>query len=171
MSPVRKRSAPTTGYRLPATAQGPLTTVREALQAYADRGIFRGFSEVKRGQFSFVWMLHQQMELVVDAAKHVLRFKGLLPGMASDSPQYAELKQFIRERQDRDLPDHRRIDPKRAEVSCFNRGGSVSISLKVKNNDYAYGVNRIVNLVHELFVYLRNAHPDYLVENFDVPQE
>ena len=171
MSPVRKRSAPTTGYRLPATAQGPLTTVREVLQGYADRGVFRGFSEVKRGQFRFVWMLHRQMELVVDAAKQVLRFKGLLPGMASDSPQYAELKQFLRERQDPDLPEHRRIDPKRAEVSCVNRSGTVSISLKVKKNDYAYGVNRIVNLVHELFVYLRNAHPDYLVENFDVPQE
>jgi hypothetical protein len=47
----------------------------------------------------------------------------------------------------------------------------VSISLKVKKNQYAYAVNRIVNLVHELFVHLRNAHPDYLVEYFDVPQE
>ncbi|HEX8186367.1 MAG TPA: hypothetical protein VF747_16500, partial [Blastocatellia bacterium] len=60
---------------------------------------------------------------------------------------------------------------KRAEVSCYNRGGIVSISLKVKNNQYAYGVNRIVNLVHELFLHLRDMHPDYLAENFDVPQE
>jgi hypothetical protein len=164
MSPVRKRSEPTTDHR-------PLTTVREALQSYADRGIFRGFSEVRRGQFRFVWMLHHQMELVVDATTHVLRFKRLLPGLPPNSPQYTELKQFIQERHDRDLPEHRRIDRRRAEVSCFNRGGWVSISLKVKNNNYAYGVNRIVNLVHELFLHLRNAHPDYLVENFDVPQE
>ena len=28
-----------------------------------------------------------------------------------------------------------------------------------------------VNLAHELFVHLRATHPEYLVENFDVPQE
>jgi hypothetical protein len=148
-----------------------LGVIRESLQAYADRGIFRGFSEAKTGHFQFVWLIRHQMELVVDAVKGELRFKQLLPGIPAKSPLYAELKSFIQYRHDRDLPEHRRIDPKRAEVSCTNRGGLVSISLKVKNNQYEYGVNRIVNLVHELFLHLREAHPEYLVENFDVPQE
>ena len=148
-----------------------LNIVREALQAYADRGVFRGFSEIKPGNFKFVWLLHRQMELAVDPAKRALRFKQLLPGVSAKSPLYADLKSFIEQRHDRALPDHRRVDRKRAEVTCLNRSGAVSITLMVKNNQYAYGVNKIVNLVHELFVYLREAHPDYLVENFDVPQE
>jgi hypothetical protein len=148
-----------------------LNIVREALQAYADRGVFRGFSEIKNGRFKFVWLLHRQMELTVDTAKHALRFKGLLPGVSARSPLYAELKGFIQQRHDRALPDHRRVDRKRADVTCSNRAGVVSITLTVKKNQYAYGVNKLVNLVHELFVYLREAHPDYLVENFDVPQE
>jgi hypothetical protein len=148
-----------------------LSTVRKRLQDYADRGVFRGFNEVSRGQFRFVWIVRHQMELSVDTARHVLRFKQLLPGVPPGSRMYEELKSFIRERHDRHLPAHRRIDPRRAEVSCFNRGGVVSLSLKVKNNQYAYGVNKIVNLVHELFVHLRDAHPEYLMENFDVPQE
>ncbi len=148
-----------------------LKVVRENLQAYADRGVFRGFNEVKSGQFRFVWLVRHQMELSVDTAKHVLRFKQLLPAIPASSPLYAELKSFIRERQATGLPSHRRIDPRRAEVSCFNRGGFVSLSLKVKNRQYAYGVNRIVNLVHELFLHLRDTHPEYLMENFDVPQE
>lgn len=152
-------------------AKGSLNVVKESLQNYADRGVFRGFSEIKNGQFKFVWLLHRQMELTVDTAKHVLRFKQLLPGVPASSPLYAELKSFLQQRHDSALPDHRRVDRKRAEVSCSNRGGVVSISLTVKNNQYAYGVNKIVNLVHELFVHLRDAHPDYLVENFDVPQE
>lgn len=154
-------------------AKSPLNVVRENLQAYADRGVFRGFCEVKTGQgqpaFRFVWVIHHQMELIVDTAKGVLRFRQLLPGVSA--AMYAELKNFIQERHDKQLPAHRRIDFKRAEVTCSSRGGNVSISLKVKNNQYAYGVNRIVNLVHELFVHLREAYPDYLVENFDVPQE
>jgi hypothetical protein len=148
-----------------------LTVVREALQVYANRGIFRGFSEVKSGHFKFAWLIGHSMELVVDTAKGELRFKQLLPGIPAKSPLYAELKSFIHYRHDQDLPEHRRIDPNRAELSCTNRGGLVSISLKIKNNEYEYGVNRIVNLVHELFLHLREAHPDYLVENFDVPQE
>lgn len=148
-----------------------LNVVRQGLQAYADRGVFRGFSELKPGRFQFVWMIRHQMELVVDTAKHELRFKQLLPGVPAKSELYADLKCFVAERHDPKLPEHRRVDRRRAEVGCSNRGGVVSISLKVKNNQYAYGVNRIVNLVHELFVHLRDAYPEYLVENFDVPQE
>ncbi len=149
----------------------PLSVVRESLQAYADRGIFRGFSEVRSGHFEFVWLIRHRMELIVDTAKGVLRFKQLLPAVPADSTMSAELKRFIDARHDRELPEHRRIDRRRAEVYCTNRGGFVSISLKVKNNQYAYGVKTIVNLVHELFLYLREAHPEYLMENFDVPQE
>ncbi len=149
----------------------PLNTVRDALQSYADRGVFRGFSEVRNGHFKFAWSFHQQMELSVDTSKGALRFKQLLPNVPSQSALYAELKSFIEQRHNKELPEHRRIDRKRAEVSCTNRGGSVSVLLKVKNNQYAYGVNRIVNLAHELFLRLREAYPEYLVENFDVPQE
>ncbi len=152
-------------------AQNPLNTVRKNLQVYADRGVFRGFSEVRPGQFSFVWLFRSQMELSVDTAKQVLKFRRLLPAVPAGSTMYSELKSFIEQQRDRELPEHRRIDSRRAEVSCSNRGGFVSISLKVKNNHYAYGVNRIVNLVHELFLHLRDAHPEYLMENFDVPQE
>jgi hypothetical protein len=162
---------PATGHRLPATNTEFLEIVRGSLQAYADRGVFRGFSEIKEGHFKFTWMVNHQMELSVDTAKQALRFKRLLPGVAASSTLYAELKSFIRERHDRCLPEHRRIDRSRAEVSCANRGGSVSVSLKVKGNEYAYGVNRIVNLAHELFLRLRDGHPEYLAEHFDVPLE
>lgn len=148
-----------------------LNVVRESLQAYADRGIFRGLAETRSGHFSFIWLLHHQMHLSVDTVSHTLRFTRLLPAVPAKSKMYTELKSFIQQRHDRGLPEHRRIDPRRAEVSCANRGGFVSITLKVKKNQYAYGVNRIVNLVHELFVHLGDAYPEYLMENFDVPQE
>jgi hypothetical protein len=149
----------------------PLTVVRESLQAYADRGVFRGFSETKNERFRFVWAVNHLMELSVDTEKHELRFNRLLPNIPAKSALYAELKSFIERRHDKELPEHRRIDRKRAEVSCSNQGGFVSVSLKVKNNQYAYGVKRIVNLAHELFLHLRERHPEYLMENFDVPQE
>ncbi|HJQ22269.1 MAG TPA: hypothetical protein VKA60_00045 [Blastocatellia bacterium] len=154
-----------------AMAKGSLNVVREKLREYADRGVFRGFSEIREGHFRFVWLIDQQMELTVDTTKHVLRFRHLLHDVPPGSAMYADLKRFIEQRHDGDLPSHRRVDRRRAEVSCANRGGLVSVSLKVKKNQYAYGVNRIVNLVHELFLHLRQAYPDYLAEYFNVAQE
>lgn len=149
----------------------PLQMVRESLQTYAERGVFRGFSEGKPGHFTFVWFYQHPMELTVDTTKHSLRFKQLLPGVPARSVLAKELKAFLQARHNEALPEHRRIDRSRAEIIFTNRGGSVSLALTVKRNDYAYGVNKLVNLVHELFVHLRAECPEYLVENFDVPQE
>ncbi len=149
----------------------PLSEVRKSLQAYADRGVFRGFHESGKGQFSFTWFYHHPLQLTVDVAKHLLKFEQLLPGVPAQSPLYADLKRYVQERHDAALPPHRRVERKLALATCANRRGHVSLSLKVKNNEYAYGINKLVNLVHELFVHLRAAHPEYLVENFDVPQE
>jgi hypothetical protein len=84
---------------------------------------------------------------------------------------YADLKQFLRERCGNALPEHRRIDPRRALARATNRRGVVSIAIEVQDNEFAYGVNRTVNLVHELFVHLRDAWPEYLMEHFDAPRE
>lgn len=152
-----------------------LNVVRNALQVYTDRGVFRGLDELttRNGKhaFRFAWLGARPVEFGIDTQTALLTFNKLLPNVPLTSPLYSDLKRFIKSRYDRDLPKHRRIDANRAEVVCFNRRGSVSIALKVKNNQYAYGVNRLVNLVHEVFVQLKDTHPDYMCENFDVPQE
>ncbi|MFN0124878.1 MAG: hypothetical protein ACKV2V_30610 [Blastocatellia bacterium] len=157
--------------RRESVADRHLLVIRKNLQAYADRGIFRGFSESKSGRFQFVWMLNHDIELIADTGAGTLEFRRLLPGVPVKSALYTELKQYLDERHDRRLPAHRRVDRRRAELSCASRAGFLSVTLQVKNNQYAYGVNRLVNLAHELFVHLRNHYPDYLMENFDVPQE
>ena len=152
-----------------------IDVVRTGLSDYANRGVFRGLDEKKSQNgshaFTFWWLGSRPLEFTIDTAKSALIFKQILPNVASRSPLYSELKRFLKTRSDFELPDHRRIDPKRAEVLCINRNGKVSIGLKVKRNQYAYALNRLVNLVHELFVQLNDLHPDYMCENFDVPQE
>jgi hypothetical protein len=153
----------------------PLDVVRKGLQVYADRGVFRGLDEAKthngKQSFKFVWLGDRPLEFGIDAEKALLTFKHLLPNVRANSVLYSDLKRFLNSRSDRDLPRHRRIDAKRAEVVCVNRAGNVSIALKIRNNQYAYGLNRLVNLVHEIFVQLNDSHPDYMCETFDVPQE
>src|SRR5262245_47620513 len=83
----------------------PLNIVRESLQTYADRGVFRGFSEIKNGHFQFVWVVNHRMELSLDTAKHELRFRRLLHNVPAKSALYAELKSFIERRHDEELPN------------------------------------------------------------------
>ena len=152
-----------------------LDVVRTGLRDYSNRGVFRGLDEkkVKNGihAFTFWWLGSRPLEFHIDTAKSALVFKQILPNVPSKSPLYFELRRFLETRSEIDLPDHRRIDTKKAEVLFINRSGKVSIGLKVKKNQYSYALNRLVNLVHELFVQLNDLHPDYMCENFDVPQE
>jgi len=152
-----------------------LGVVRKNLRVYADRGVFRGLNEADspngKQSFSFVWLGDRPLELDIDTEASLLTFKRLLPNVPSNSELYSDLKRFLRSRCDDDLPRHRRIDAKRANVVWANRASNVSIGLRVRNNQFAYGLNRLVNLVHEIFVQLNDSHPDYMCENFDVPQE
>ncbi len=149
--------------------------VRAALQAYADRGVFRGFSDKKtrngKAAFTFLWQTQRPLEFIADTNNGTLAFKNLLPDVPSGSAMHKDIKRFLDSLHDRGLPKHRRIDRARAEVVSINRGGNLSILLKVKNNQYKYGVNRLVNLAHEMFVHLNNYYADYLSETFGLSQE
>ncbi|HWP42208.1 MAG TPA: hypothetical protein VNO14_03155 [Blastocatellia bacterium] len=152
-----------------------MSIIRAGLRAYADRGVFRAFEEMNLGRgrhaFTFLWLTRRPLELNYDAARDVLTFKKLLPNIPSNSAMYAELKSFLKQYHNGDLPRHRLIDEKRASVSCSNRGGHVSIAMRVKDKGYEYGLNKLINLAHDVFVHLQYSHADYMCENFDLPQE
>jgi hypothetical protein len=156
-----------------ATANG-LEAVSTTLENYAARGVFRAFGKgpSSRGKYEFrlVWHRDQKMRLLFDARSATLRFPDLLPEMPNDSEVFRELKAFVKSRQADALPEHRRIDPERAQVRLYNRGGSVSLNLKVLDEDFAYGTERLINLVHELFVaFFTQGHGyEYLIETFEL---
>jgi hypothetical protein len=153
----------------------PVDVVRKRLEAYAGRGVFRGLHEVKprngKQAFTFAWLGDRPIEFTVNVEAATLTFRHFLPNVPANSELYSDLKRFLTNLCGADLPRHRRIDTKRAEVLCVNRGGSVSVGLRVRNNQYAYGLKRLVNLAHEIFVQLNDSHPEYMCENFNVPQE
>ena len=152
-----------------------LDIIRTGLQAYADRGIFRAFEEESLGRgrhaFTFLWLGGRPVELSYDSVRGVLRFRNLLPNIPSGSRMYSELKVFLKQYDNGDLPRHKRVDRKRADLTCANRGGNVTLALKIKNSQYQYGLNKLINLAHEVFVHLQYSYADYMCENFDMPEE
>ena len=137
-------------------AASPIEVVAETLENYARRGVFRGFSRgpVKNGKAAFrvVWHRDRVFDFVFDANRGTMRFPLVLPGVPADSKMYSDLKEFIKSRQSGVLPDHRRIDAKKAQVGSYIRSGNVSLTLTVRNGDYQYGAQKLINLVNEIFL-------------------
>ena len=156
-------------------APNHVLAVRRKLQGFADRGVFRGFLETpgrgENAEFQFVWLEERPFYLRVNVKSGRLEFRDIVPNVELNSDLHREVRAYIRGRHATELPAHRRIDLGRAEAFCTNRGGNLSIGLKVKRNQYAYGTTKIVNLVNEVFVLLHTEFFEYMVENFGASEE
>ncbi len=171
MKPERARRTS----RVRRTPEQSLGLVRQGLQAYADRRVFSGFSEGRpvagRHRFRFSWLGAESLTLDYTPASGTFVFRALLPNVPSGSALYSDLEAFVAGRASTRLPEHRRIERRRARVRCIAAGGAVSVELVATRNFHDYGVNRVVNLVHEIFLYLQEYRPEYLWANFAAPEE
>lgn len=154
--------------------RGDAEAVTAALQHYADRGVFRGFSvaqERGRRVFRFIWLSRQTMTLTYDPRTAVLSFARLFPGVDPTSALLGELKTIVHERTTRAVPEHKRIDGRRVRLGVTVRQGAVSLTLGVRGKHHAYAVQRALNLVNDLFLALHASYQDYLIDHFGVPSE
>jgi hypothetical protein len=149
--------------------------VAETLEGYARRGVFRGFSQVESAQagktiFRLLWHRNRVYEFIFDVQKNTMHIPQLLPNIAADSEMYADLKRFIKEKHTAGLPEHRRIDSRKAQVLPHNRRKLVSLTLQMKDGDDEYAARKLIHLVHEVFlVFLMDGrYYEYMVENFDL---
>ena len=157
------------------SAQDELDFVRRRLQTYADRGVFRGYSEKQyragRYYFRFLWLARVPFTLTYEPTSGTLTFTNFLPHVHARSTLCKELKIFIKGRAATHLPAHRRIDTKRARPDCSSRRGTLLVHVIAKPGHHEYGVTKVINLVHEVYLYLHTYFPEYLWQYYDVPQE
>lgn len=174
VSVLAKRN-PTSPSRPRLTPEQSYVAVCARLQDYADRGVFRGFSERRstegRYQFRFSWQGQTPHILFYTPATGKFVFRNLLPNVPARSALYRDLQAFVIGRGSPRLPVHRRVDRRRARIRTVLTRGAVSVELVSTRNHHEYGVNRVVNLVHEIFLYLHEYQPEYMWTNFDVPED
>ena len=99
----------------------------------------------------------------------VLSFPALLP--QAPPAIVVEMKAMVAARSTRAVPDHKRIDARRAKLSAVVRKGDLSLSVDMRGRNQEYAVSKALNLINEMFVALHEGHPDYLVEHFGISQE
>jgi hypothetical protein len=101
------------------------------------------------------------MRFVVDVARGRLSCPDLLRGIGATSLMRRELAAFVIGRQAEDLPEHRRIDPARCAILCPLRAGRMTLALDVRDDDWEYATAKLMNLVHETYIYLHRYWPEY----------
>ncbi len=147
--------------------------VREGLQAYADRRVFRDFSEEKGkdGKIHFRFLYFGDKSVTLEFAEHdqTLVIRKMLTRVPAGL--YADLQAFLKKLSDPDLPAYRRIDRRSADVRFVKKGGDVSLVFRVKGNRYRYGVDKLINLASWVRTYLQGRHQDYLWEVMGEPQD
>lgn len=145
--------------------ESSVALVTRVLEGYAAKAVFRGFSARPVAKdtttYRMVWHHDRPFELLLDSRKKTLRFAEVLPGVAADSAMYRELKAFLKLRQSEDMPEHRRVNPAKANIRTTNRGGRVSIAVTVKDGDFDYGARKIIHVVHEIFLIFLVDGPYY----------
>lgn len=146
-----------------------------ALQAYADRGVFRGFRAVPaargRVEYEFVWLLGRTMRATFDTARGVLAFPALFPGVEARSPLVHRLDALVGSRTERNVAAHKRIDARKASVSRTVRRGDWSLIVTIRGANHEYAAQRALNLINELFLALHEGYPEYLIERFGLSPE
>ncbi len=154
----------------------PRETVLCCLQEYADRGIFRGFgASVDRNgnlECRFLWHAPEPHRLRFDPRRRAFVSVDLLPGIPYPSAMDRALRAYVAGRGSEDLPEHRRLDPAKANAGCRNRAGSVSIEVRCLDGDFEYATTRAVKLVNEVFLdFLAGPYDGYMIEHFGAPEE
>jgi hypothetical protein len=133
--------------------------------------VFRGFRAIpgSRGriEYQFLWLTRRPTHAVFDPRAKTLSFPALFPGLSAP----AELKRIVNGRTSRSLPAHKRIDARRARLSCRMRAGDFSLRVEIRGWQVTYGVSHVLNVINELHLALHESQPEYLIERFGVPGE
>ncbi len=145
--------------------------VAGALESYAQRGVFRGFSKtgVKGGKATFrmLWHRDRLFDVILDTRRATIRIPVVLPAVPAQSAMYRDFKAYVNARQAESLADHRRIDPGKVAVKYRNTGGEIALTFSVLDGDYEYAARKLIHLVHEIYLQFLQDGPyyDYMVEH------
>lgn len=149
--------------------------VGAVLQDYATRGVFQDYRVEPRKSgvdFHFGWLYGQPFTLGCEPGHRRLSLLDLLPRVETGSMMHKEIRAWLKGRSGADVPEHRRVDPARAQAAVRLRNGTLSLTLEARDaDDYAYCTRKIVNLTHEFFLFLNEYWADYMWENFGMNME
>lgn len=150
------------------------SAIGSLIDEFVARGVFTAAAmpSLRRGteDYRLTWFRGQQMQLRVDLRRARASLERLLPPVAPRSAFDRRLRAWLRARQGKDLPRHRRIDPDALQARWRNVGGEMRLTLVSQRGDAVLAVRRLLHLVNELYLVFLSTPEcyDWIVEAFDL---
>lgn len=152
---------------LPPAARTLRAAVDATLQAYAERGVFRGFSSAEGARglrvYRFVWLGNRTQLVTLAPASRRLVFVRLFPGIRQTPGAAAALRAAIRAHATSAVPAHRRLRPGAGKMEGRVTDGDLSLHLMIGARHGAAAVRAALAVVNDLFQLLQECFPDYLI--------
>lgn len=157
--------------------------VYSVLTSYAERGIFQnlrmdphphgGGKSQRVVSFSFRWLTEQPLLLKLNPVKSTLVLDSVLPGVPTRSAMDKSFRTFLKQRCDKSLPTHRRLDTQRFSYKCSNKNQTLSVTIGFSAGDDIAAAKTAVNLYHEIFNHflMDGPYQNYMVEHFQISEE
>jgi len=126
-----------------------LEVISRQLETYAQRGVFRSYSQNGKDAtvFRFYWLWNLPFHLTYHQKQKALEFNKVFPNMVPGCDVETDLKTFIKQASSLDRPQHRRLDPRRVTARYTSRRNAGSLRFLIAGNHYEYAVKQALNLV------------------------
>lgn len=103
--------------------------------------------------------------------RRVLTFVAAFPEVACTPGLAAALRRAVARASDRDLPAHRRLDPRRGKIVSRSDAGDLALRLTIAPGTGVHAVKAALGIVNDLFQLLHECYPDYLTAHFGISDE
>ena len=145
------------------------------LRGYAEKGVFKGYARLEHSasvaRYRIRWFYSQPMDVTLDRKRQTIALPEFLPRVDVDPAMVRHLRAFLKLMSD--LPEHRRLDETRAQLTLRRKGDALTLSVRSLDGDLDYATRKLVHIANEiLLVFLSSRSYDpYKIEVFGVDPE
>lgn len=145
------------------------------LRSYAERGVFTGYARLKHStssaQYRIRWYFSRPMDVLLDRKRQAISLPDFLPSVDLQPVLARDLRAFLRGMAD--LPEHRRLDETRAELSLRRKGNALTLAVRSLDGDLDYACRKLVHIANEVLLVFLSSHlyDGYKIEGLGVDPE
>ena len=145
------------------------------LRTYADKAVLKGYARLTHtsavARYRIRWFYDQAIDVTFDRKRQVISLVDLLPSVDVEPALAKNLRIFLK--RFADMPEHRRVDETRAELTLRRKANALTLSIRSLDSDLDYATRKLIHIANEILLVFLGAHlyDNYKVEGLGVDPE
>jgi len=145
------------------------------LSGYAQKGVLKGYARLihtpVQARYRIRWFYDQAIDVTFDRKRRVIALVDLLPSVDIEPSLTKNLRAFLKAFAD--MPEHRRVDEARAELTLRRKANALSLSVRSLDGDLDYATRKLIHIANEVLLVFLGSHlyDNYKVEGLGVDPE